>query len=86
MVLTTVVLKSHSCHFTLQFKLPDPLQSPYMYVIEDPFCESALDCLERCLKKRIQVKKKMCQRYKCKKKKKIDLLLLRVLNVINKVS
>ncbi|KAF5777857.1 hypothetical protein HanXRQr2_Chr12g0540651 [Helianthus annuus] len=22
MVLTTVVLKSHSCHFTLQFKLP----------------------------------------------------------------
>ncbi|KAF5777853.1 hypothetical protein HanRHA438_Chr12g0551391 [Helianthus annuus] len=33
MVLTTVVLKSHSCHFTLQFKLPDPLQSPYM----DPF-------------------------------------------------
>ncbi|MFS7994287.1 hypothetical protein Hanom_Chr12g01104111 [Helianthus anomalus] len=23
MVLTTVVLKSHSCHFTLQFKLTD---------------------------------------------------------------
>ncbi|KAF5777852.1 hypothetical protein HanXRQr2_Chr12g0540581 [Helianthus annuus] len=41
------------------------------YVIEDPFCESALDCLERCLKKRIQVKKKMCQCYKCKKKKKL---------------
>ncbi|KAF5777854.1 hypothetical protein HanXRQr2_Chr12g0540601 [Helianthus annuus] len=45
------------------------------YVIEDPSCESALDCLERCLKKGSiygdckgsGVKKKMCQCYKCKK-------------------